>query len=217
MRATTPLVWGSVTSLAFLLAPGHANACSCRRPPPPQQAMDEAAAVFEGRTFNTQDIDPYKVAYEFEVTRFWKGDLTATVRLETRKSGASCGRSFREGVTYVVYASQTQDGLLRDSLCSRTREVEAASEDISVLGPGKTPGSEPAPVPDDTVPTEPPRIEPTLATDDPAGPPPAAPGPRGCSVSGDLGPRGPRALWLLAMVAIGRPRTVRCVSPGANQ
>ena len=68
--------------------------------------------------------------------------------LTMARSGASCGFTFVEGEEYVVYS---KDGATV-SLCSRTRFIANAQEDIDELGEGEKPG------PGSTGPTpEPPR------------------------------------------------------------
>lgn len=43
---------------------------------------------------------------------------------------SDCGVPFQRGVSYVVYAFRNTDGQLVASLCSRTRELSAAAEDL---------------------------------------------------------------------------------------
>lgn len=177
--ARLTLVIGLTAALgAAVLLPRAARACSCLPVRPPNEALEQAAAVFEGRTFKHEEVDG-RIRYTFEVTRYWKGDVGRQVEIETAPNSAMCGRSFSEGMTYLVYAREV-DGSLRDNMCSRTRTGEQAGEDFEVLGKAMTPG-EPPPA---ATPTEPPRIDPTPPPDTDA-PPATPPGKRGCAVGQD--------------------------------
>jgi hypothetical protein len=170
------------------LWPAQAQACSCVGAPSPQEAADAATAVFEGKVLGmTEDKPegsyfPYHV-YEFEVARHWKGQELERQKVRTMSNSAACGRSFTVGETYLVYARESE-GQLSDNLCSRTRPIAEADEDIAFLGGA---GNEPEPPPAPAEP-EPPRI-------DDAAPPAPEPSPRGCSV-GD-----PVSLWPLLLLA----------------
>jgi hypothetical protein len=166
-----------------LLVPSAARACSCLPAPPPAEALARAAVVFEGRTFAHEKIGegpgPGRIRYSFEVIRHFKGDPGPKVTLETAGHSAACGRSFRQGVPYLVYARERR-GQLTDNLCSRTRLSSAASEDFEVLGKGTSHGERPPSGEADPPPREPPRIAQPPATQPPADP---KPGKDGCRVT----------------------------------
>jgi hypothetical protein len=195
------------------LLPRAARACSCVMPPPPEQALEDADAVFEARPFSMSN-DSQKARYSFEVDRVWKGDVGTRAEISTALHSATCGRTYQIGTQYVVYARRGPSGELSDNLCSRTRAVSSAAEDLQVLGAGQDP-RETSPPPTDSEsgpePTEPPRIEPP-----PVEPPPSGPGRRGCAVEKPhTSGAGPTALALLGLfsVAIGRRRAVRSKPP----
>lgn len=168
-------------------------------PPPPAVAAERAEAVFEARVDgvagSTGPAGPGVVRYELAVLRVFKGDVAAAAQLTTRASSAACGRSFVIGKRYLVYAGRNEDGELTDSLCSRTRLVSTADEDLAVLGAGAPPQS--TPIATDVQSREPPRIEPPPL---PAGPATAR---RGCEIGG-LGGAG--GLLVLAALALRRRR-----------
>ncbi len=154
------------------------------------------------------------IRYEFEVRRVWKGDVPEKVAVVSHKHSATCGRHFEVGVTYLVYA-RSRDGVLRDGLCSRTRPIDKADEDLAALGEGHPPGAAPAEgTPEGGEVEEPPRVEPPAPTGDgapndgkPAAPepPPSASSPRGCAI----GHPAPAWSWLLAPVAVAAARRRR--------
>jgi MYXO-CTERM domain-containing protein len=192
------LVFAFALGLA-LASSRAARACSCLPPAPPLDAASRAAAVFEGRTFGARR-EQNELRFSFEVTRVWKGEVPASIDVVTPLSSAACGRSFEFGVPYVVYATPRDDGSLADNMCSRTRMVVDAVEDLDVLGAGRPPASHgtSAPGPEGSD-VEPPRIEPKDG-----GAPPVVPGKRGCAV--DPEPPPSRVLLLLALLLVGRPR-----------
>ncbi len=69
----------------------------------------------------------------------WKGEIYETMFIRTAWSSASCGFEFAQGDHYIVYA---REGWA--SLCSRTKSIDKASEDLMALGEGvaPAPGSE---------------------------------------------------------------------------
>ncbi|HET6582334.1 MAG TPA: hypothetical protein VFG69_02780 [Nannocystaceae bacterium] len=158
-----------------------ARACSCLPPAPPIEASARATAVFEGRTFAARRVQN-EVIFSFEVTRVWKGEVSPEVVVYTATHSASCGRAYELGVPYIVYASARDDGALVDNLCSRSRTLVDAVEDLDVLGAGRPPLQDGASVPPPSGPdVEPPRIEP--GTQAGAEPSPASPGKRGCTLA----------------------------------
>ncbi len=174
----------SLVAVALWAVPHAANACSCVGLSRPSVAAERADAVFEARVDNVEGSqDPRgagMVRYEMTVARIFKGEVGASVQLTTRASSAACGRSFVIGKRYLVYAYRTDDGELADTMCSRTRLISAADEDLAALGPGVAPSAPAAQGGADDS-REPPRIEPTPT---PASPTPTAS--RGCSVAGPL-------------------------------
>jgi len=132
---------------ALLLGPASALACSCAPPPAPSLALEASDLVFEGTVVGIPpepaENEPQgfgAVEYRFNVARSWKGDPGMEVRLKTGSSGAMCGRQYNKGATYIVYAS-IRDNEVHDSLCSRTRTLEHATDDLSTLGEGTVPRS----------------------------------------------------------------------------
>jgi len=158
---------------ALLTGPSLAAACSCAPPPAPEVALQGAGAVFEGTVVGIPaaptENEPMgfgPVEYRFNVAQSWKGNVGMEARVTTNSSGAACGRKYSKGETYIVYGTVGDDGMVRDSLCSRTRTRENAADDLAALGAGVVPhsrgGVRPGPGPSGTdavpptEPTEPP-------------------------------------------------------------
>ncbi len=183
--------------------PHVASACSCLPPEPPKDALDKADAVFVGRVVVADDAgagDTFRrIRYQFEVSRSWKGDPGATVSLSSAADSAACGRSFALDEEYLVYAYADQSGELTDSLCSRTRTLVSADEDLAVHGPGKLPESAtPTTAPSDQ---EPPRIDPPAQAPT-ATPPATEASAKGCTIADGSPPLSLAALLLLGLAGV---------------
>jgi hypothetical protein len=133
--------WGTLLMVLIWLWPSvpEADACSCVPPEPPDQAVRDSAAVFSGKVVRVYGgKNAQEKTVELEVVRVWKGIGKPRVTLKTHSHSASCGFPFREGETYLVYSQKDGHGDLTTSICSRTRRMSQASEDLEALGPGKT-------------------------------------------------------------------------------
>jgi hypothetical protein len=121
---------------SLALAGSPAFACSCSKPNPVSEELEQSDAVFMGEASQVKR-DQTGITVEFKVSKAWKGVFTERVAVVTADSGASCGYSFEEGKEYLVYG--LGKGPASVSLCSRTAPVEEAYTDLSALGPGYTP------------------------------------------------------------------------------
>jgi hypothetical protein len=83
----------------------------------------------------TEDDDRYQTT--FEVTRVWKGDVTARTHV-IHSVLSTVGYSFRRGNEYIVYA-RWFSGELHTGQCYRNNLLSAAGEDLSTFGAGKPP------------------------------------------------------------------------------
>lgn len=119
-----------------------ARACSCMESGPPCQAYWPASAVFTGQvieiiTFTSDQENfrgyPQKLV-RFAVSQTFRGVSGMTVETITGNGGGDCGYPFKVGQTYLVYAySDQKSNKLHASICSRTRLLSEASEDLEYL------------------------------------------------------------------------------------
>jgi len=143
------------TALFVLLCAGRAHACSCMGPGQPCQAFGSAAAVFVGTVTDVRTRQPKPAAdgeidwtprvFRLTVVQAFSGVAGTEVEISTGQGGGDCGYGFRRGETYLVYAYAGRDGkTLSTGICTRTRPVSEASEDLEFLrglagrGPGVT-------------------------------------------------------------------------------
>jgi hypothetical protein len=119
------------------LVPRAADACSCMPPRQPCQAVWKARYVFSGAVTAIRTEQGQRVV-TFRVERTWRHDipgrsLPETVTVSTARDDGACGYPFARGGTYLVYAdgeALTSMGL-RTSICTRTRPIEEAAEDLA--------------------------------------------------------------------------------------
>jgi hypothetical protein len=143
--------WSRVgaASLALFLAldTNPASACSCAQPQEPGIALAGADVVFEGTPRDAValeadlGIDGYSGArrFDFEVARYFKGQLGPDVSVFTIDQSSACGREYPLDEPHIIFARYSESGLLTDYACSRSRPSGYASDDGSVLGAGVAP------------------------------------------------------------------------------
>lgn len=125
-----------------------AAACSCAGEPAPADALRSADVVFEGTVLGEPEsvrvqlgIEGYEGAarFRFAVARYFKGQQGPEAAIYTIDQESACGRFYDAGTTYLVYGRLQPNGALTDSLCSRTRLLANATEDLALLGEGEAP------------------------------------------------------------------------------
>ncbi len=195
----SPLAALVALSVAAAIAPSRALACMCVQSNV-QAAYDGSAAVFEGFVkevgepqSDAPDAGPRRKV-RLEVVSAWKGAEGEQVTVFTAADSAMCGYTFQVERSYLVYAISGPGGL-EVSLCSRTRPMAEADEDLAHLGMGATPvdpNANPPPEPKGTTTSE----------------PPARGGCAGCAIAGSDARSGITALACMALVlaTLGRRR-----------
>lgn len=147
-RLLGKLAISALTGACLAGAGGEAQACSCAGELSPGQSLSEADVVFEGTVRGEPEavradlgIEGYTgaVLFRFEVARYFKGQRGSEAAVYSIDQDSACGRTYAAGTTYVVYGQLTPEGLLTDSLCSRTRPIADAAEDLALLGEGAAP------------------------------------------------------------------------------
>ncbi len=128
-------------------------ACSCIGPQPSCQATWQAHAVFVGQVVDITDAQPAarpdspaalfdRRRVSFKVSETFRGDVGASVIIRTGFGDADCGYAFAVGSSYLVYAHRVPTGELTTGICSRTRPLSEAADDLTYLrGPARQPGS----------------------------------------------------------------------------
>jgi len=111
-----------------------ASAVKCaRRASSASEELKAATRVFSGRAIKVTEVDSRRVA-EFEVERVWKGALSR--RIAVGSGTHLYGSRFKEGETYLVFAFGGKQ--LSTSICTRTKPLSSASQDLAELGTGQS-------------------------------------------------------------------------------
>jgi Domain of unknown function (DUF4440)/Tissue inhibitor of metalloproteinase len=140
--------------IAYLILTTNVGlACSCSNPAlegkSTEQQINEArqrsAAIFSGKVLETvknKDSDgvaPGEVEVRFEVLKSWKGASADRLSVFTASDSSLCGYAFEVGESYLVYAHDYGGGKLDTNICTRTRRLADAREDLKLLEAGKAP------------------------------------------------------------------------------
>ena len=123
---------------ALCALPSVAVACSCAPPPAPKIALENSAAVFVGRVTAVKNSQ-FNNKFQFSVSKQWKGIDGKTASIVSATNSAACGIVFDKDRDYLVYAYKIEgDDQLRTNLCTRTKRVADAADDLAELGAPKT-------------------------------------------------------------------------------
>jgi protocatechuate 3,4-dioxygenase beta subunit len=126
-----------VSSLIILLAAdvNEAVACSCAPAGPPCQNYFQSDTVFIGTVRSIAAVPGAdfraRMRVEFEDVVASRGVQGTSVTTFTAEHEVSCGYPFKPGVRYVVYARKVTDQLVVTSICSRTRPLAEADDDVA--------------------------------------------------------------------------------------
>lgn len=131
--------------LLLVLFAGETNACSCAGPGVPCQAYWDASAVFVGTVSYSSRVTLDEGNYQrsqrvvrFTLEEVFRGVKGTEAEVMTGLGDADCGYGFRLGGQYLVYAYRDKDDKLHTGICTRTRLLSEAADDIAyVRGLGK--------------------------------------------------------------------------------
>ena len=133
-------------TLSLLAAASPASACSCAGALEPDVALANADVVFEGTPRSSAwlqadlDLEGYTGArrFDFEVARYYKGQLGSSLSIFTIDQESACGRDYAEEA-YIIYARYTDSGYLFDAACSNSAPTAFAGGARAALGAGVAP------------------------------------------------------------------------------
>lgn len=126
------MIWFAIFfSSIFIIS---TEACDCVKTTA-EESFKKGDAVFEGEVLEIQEWkekNEVGQAILFEVKKNWKGADSSQVIVYT--SGGTCAFPFSKGENYLVFSSQRwEEKQLYTSSCSRTKQVDQAEGDISIL------------------------------------------------------------------------------------
>ncbi|MBK6769536.1 MAG: hypothetical protein IPG72_11130 [Ardenticatenales bacterium] len=101
--------------------------------------MDSARAVFVARVTGHRSLaafgsgNGFVNGYDLEVIESWKGMASRTAYIVSGDGGGDCSMPLDVGETYVIYGHSNGSEPLSSYLCSRTRPLVDAADDIRYL------------------------------------------------------------------------------------
>jgi hypothetical protein len=142
-RGLVPIALAACVWFALVFGPRAAEACSCLTPGPACQEVFRAQAVFAATVVSVEDTQLSVAAdraisssvrrVRMRVTEAFTGVLTGEVIVTTGQGGGDCGYPFIAGGSYVVYGQEREGDTLVTTICSRTKPVRDAAEDLAYL------------------------------------------------------------------------------------
>src|SRR5262249_41583039 len=123
----------------LVLSSRTAAACECLGGGPPCQNYFQVDAVFVGTVRaistigGTPDATFQRHSVTFTIERAFRGVEGMTVDVATGVGGGDCGYEFKAGERYLVYAYKNGRTGPSTSICSRTRPMSAAGDDLSFI------------------------------------------------------------------------------------
>lgn len=142
----TPLI---IVVLLLVTKAGFACDCDLSRPGKSVkeavvEARKKSKAIFSGTVvaIDKKPSDLY-VTVRFKIEGSWKGMYSREATVFTGQGGGDCGYKFEVGQRYLVYAYRYNDADLGTNICQRTATLTQATEDLKVLGKGKSVGEKP--------------------------------------------------------------------------
>lgn len=119
----------------FFLA-GAAWGCSCSVSPvgnPPCQSAWQHSGVFTGMVLDITHSAQRQVRFRIAEAFHGLAPDQQEVVVVTGRGGGDCGYAFTRGRDYLVYIWKTPDGALTTGICSPTKPLENAAEDLAYL------------------------------------------------------------------------------------
>ena len=131
----------SLCTAVLLSCAQRGASCDCVPPTDVGEAFSLSDAVFTGRVTYIGDRHDKNGAlafreYMFRVSRGWKGTGGIDTAILYDIPESTCSFIFEDGKQYLVYASGDRrfGGRLSTSICTRTRLLEDAADDLGKLG-----------------------------------------------------------------------------------
>ncbi|MGE3267880.1 MAG: hypothetical protein AB7P40_03975 [Chloroflexota bacterium] len=128
----------SLVLLVGARTPAAAQTCDCgRAPSTPDQAFEQAAAVFTGTALSVQSVRSTADGHDYLRVRFRvsaaeKGAIDADPEVWTQSPATGCGYPFQAGITYHLYVARATDGRLMADTCLPVQTLSEAGNETEV-------------------------------------------------------------------------------------
>src|SRR5688572_20455358 len=138
------ILTGVCVVFAILLLTETTVACSCVSSPsgnPPCQSFWNTPVVFSGRVAAISPEETKagssgffrRLQVRFAVSTAHRGNVSGFVDIVTGQGGGDCGYRFEVNEHYLVYASKREDGVLSTGICSPTKKLAEAQDDLGFI------------------------------------------------------------------------------------
>jgi hypothetical protein len=136
------LLFATFAAALLVCFASEASACSCAfGGSVPCQDYWKTDAVFVGTVVGSSKITITDGTYKFDqrlvrmrIEQPLKGVEGALAEVVTGWGGGDCGYEFKTGASYIVYAGRGEkDGRLYTGICTRTRPLAEAGEDLAFI------------------------------------------------------------------------------------
>lgn len=135
----------AILTACWMSFPSISHACTCESIGPPCQSFWATPVVFSARAVDVKVVAKevgkkgsggftMHVEVRFAVSAEYRGSVGPTVELVTGAGGGDCGYNFEQGREYLVYAHRGADGVLSTGICTPTKALEDAVEDLQFIG-----------------------------------------------------------------------------------
>ena len=118
--------------LAIFVFIQTAHPCMCLYPGFDEQ-VEKSSLIFTGKVKLIEPAGNNQNRVQFDLIKVFKGAPGKVLEIKTAETTDACGYSFEIGKQYLVYATEKQ---FEVNLCSRTRFITDASEDLMKLEHG---------------------------------------------------------------------------------
>ncbi len=137
--------------VGLFLKPHAAYACSCALAESPEEQVKEQlehkSAIFAGTVtkitppawFRIIRSSADRIKVTLKVSEVWKGEIGRRTVVSTALDSSSCGvEDFQVGTEFIVSANLNSKSL-ETNLCSLTKPLASAGNELAVLGEGYAP------------------------------------------------------------------------------
>ncbi len=131
----------ALTAVLTAAADRDAIGCSCGWIGSACEAASEADVVFAGTVLSVETLEadatgrqPYQsILVKFQIEQGFINAAPGPIEIGTGMGGGDCGYAFKAGSRYVVYATKRFSARLYTGICSRTRSLAEAQDDLRYL------------------------------------------------------------------------------------
>jgi hypothetical protein len=97
------------------------------------QSFEYSDSVFLGTIEEITLSESGRNEVEVKPIRFWKGNQSENIIVQTARDEGRCGFPFVQNQTYLIFATKQENDVLSTGLCAFTQNEKQASEEIFLM------------------------------------------------------------------------------------